>query len=220
LENFIKYITRNYEIIIKELLNHLSIIGIALPFAVIIGVSVGIIIAGKPKISKIIIYISGMFMTIPSPALFGIMIILLAPFNAGLGKPPAVIALIIYSLLPMIRNTVNAVNSLDHNIIEAAEGMGMKNYQILIKIRIPLALPLIMSGIRSSVVMGVGVATIGYYIAAGGLGYFIFAGLSRSRFEMILTGVILTAALGIFLNYFILKLEDIITPKGLKISGE
>ena len=118
MENFIKYITRNYEIIIKELLNHLSIIGIALPFAVIIGVSVGIIIAGKPKISKIIIYISGMFMTIPSPALFGIMIILLAPFNAGLGKPPAVIALIIYSLLPMIRNTVNAVNSLDHNIIE------------------------------------------------------------------------------------------------------
>jgi len=119
----------------------------------------------------------------------------------------------------MIRNTLVAIHTLDKKIIESAKGMGMTEFQILFKIKIPLSIPIIMSGIRNSVVMGVGVATIGYYIAAGGLGYFIFAGLSRGRYEMIITGVILLALLGIGLNYLMLKIEDLITPKGLKIRN-
>ncbi|WP_129407964.1 ABC transporter permease [Marinitoga lauensis] len=216
--SYIKYLSYNYEKIIKELLNHLQIIGTALPFAIIIGVGIGLLISKNRKISQIVLYIANILMTIPSPALFGIMVILLAPFHMSLGKPPAIIALVIYSLLPMIRNTLVAVKTLDKRMIESAKGMGMTEFQILFKIKIPLSLPIIMSGIRNSVVMGVGVATIGYYIAAGGLGYFIFAGLSRGRYEMIITGVILLAILGIGLNYLMLKIEEVITPRGLKIK--
>jgi osmoprotectant transport system permease protein len=217
--NYYEYLSYNYEKIIKELINHLRIIGTALPFAIIIGVGIGLLISKNKNLSKIILYIAGILMTIPSPALFGIMVIILAPFNMGLGRPPAIIALVIYSLLPMIRNTLVAIHTLDKKIIESAKGMGMTEFQILFKIKIPLSIPIIMSGIRNSVVMGVGVATIGYYIAAGGLGYFIFAGLSRGRYEMIITGVILLALLGIGLNYLMLKIEDLITPKGLKIRN-
>ncbi|KLO20994.1 choline ABC transporter permease [Marinitoga sp. 1197] len=216
--NYLNYLYINQEKIIKELINHIRIIGIALPFAVIIGIGIGFIISRNQKMSKIVLYIAGILMTIPSPALFGIMVILLAPFHMSLGRPPAIIALVIYSLLPMIRNTLVAIHTLDKGIIESARGMGMNERQILFKIKLPLSIPIIMSGIRNSVVMGVGVATIGYYIAAGGLGYFIFAGLSRGRYEMIITGVILLAILGVGLNYIMLKFEELITPKGLKVK--
>ncbi|WGS64721.1 ABC transporter permease [Marinitoga aeolica] len=218
--DYLEYLSYNYEKIIKELLNHLRIIGTALPFAILIGVGIGLLISKNKTLSKIVLYIAGILMTIPSPALFGIMVILLAPLHMGLGKTPAIIALIIYSLLPMIRNTLVAIHSLDKSIVESARGMGMTELQILFKIKIPLSIPIIMSGIRNSVVMGVGVATIGYYIAAGGLGYFIFAGLSRGRYDMIITGVILLAVLGIGLNYLMLKLEEIITPRGLKLKSK
>ncbi|SHE54488.1 osmoprotectant transport system permease protein [Marinitoga hydrogenitolerans DSM 16785] len=216
--SYLTYLSYNYEKIIKELINHIRIIGIALPFAVIIGIGIGFIVSRNQKMSKIVLYIAGILMTIPSPALFGIMVILLAPFHMGLGRPPAIIALVIYSLLPMIRNTLVAIHTLDKGIIESARGMGMNERQILFKIKLPLSIPIIMSGIRNSVVMGVGVATIGYYIAAGGLGYFIFVGLSRGRYEMIITGVILLAVLGVGLNYIMLKFEELITPKGLKVK--
>ena len=157
-------------------------------------------------------------MTIPSLALFGIMVALLAPLKAGIGIVPAVIAIIVYSMLPMIRNTLVAIKEVDPYTIEAARGMGMTSRQILFKIRLPLGVPIIMAGIRNAVVMGISVTTISYLIGAGGLGYFIFAGLSRSRLEMILLGAILVGALGITANFSLLKLEDVLTPKGVKIN--
>lgn len=215
-----EYMVNNASIIFQELLNHLKIIGLSLPFSIGIGVPIGIFISRHPKIANVIIYIASILMTIPSLALFGIMVVILSPFGAGLGVIPAVIALIIYSFLPIIRNTLVAVQSLDPQMIEAAKGMGMTESQILFKIRIPLSIPTIMSGVRNAVVMGVGVATLGYFVASGGLGYFIFAGLSRSRYEMVVTGVIIISILGILANYFLLKVEDWITPKGLKVNNE
>jgi osmoprotectant transport system permease protein len=157
-------------------------------------------------------------MTIPSLALFGIMVVLLAPFNAGIGIVPAIIAIILYSLLPMIRNTLVAIKTVNPAMIEAAKGMGMTSRQILFKVRLPLALPIIMAGVRNAAVMGVGVTTIAYLIGAGGLGYFIFGGLSRSRLSMILLGAILVSALGIAVNYGLLALENALTSEGLKIE--
>lgn len=215
-----EYMVNNASIIFQELLNHLKIIGLSLPFSIGIGVPIGIFISRRPKIANVIIYIASILMTIPSLALFGIMVVVLSPFGAGLGVIPAVIALIIYSFLPIIRNTLVAVQSLDPQMIEAAKGMGMTESQILFKIRLPLSIPTIMSGVRNAVVMGVGVATLGYFVASGGLGYFIFAGLSRSRYEMVVTGVIIISILGILANYFLLKVEDWITPKGLKVNNE
>jgi osmoprotectant transport system permease protein len=216
--NIWDYITTNWSSISAELLNHLKIIGLSLPFSIGIGVPIGVFISRNQKLANIIIYIASVLMTIPSLALFGIMVVALAPFNAGLGITPAVIALTIYSFLPIIRNTVVAARSLDPNTIESAKGMGMTDTQILLKIRLPLSIPIIMSGVRNAVVMGVGVATLGYFVAAGGLGYFIFAGLTRSRYEMVITGVLAVSILGILSNYGLMLFEDLITPKGLKIK--
>jgi len=158
-------------------------------------------------------------MTIPSLALFGIMVALLAPFKMGLGIVPAVSAITIYSLLPITRNTSLALNQVKPGIIEAARGIGMSKNQILWKIKIPLSIPVIMSGIRIAIVMGISVATYASLIAAGGLGYFIFAGIGRANFTMVSVGAILISALGIGMNYFLLKVEDWITPKGLKVKN-
>ena len=217
---FFEYIGKNWDQIITELLRHIQIIAIALPISIGIGVPIGIGISRKPKLAKGVIYIASVLMTIPSLALFGFMVLLLAPFNAGLGVPPAVIAVVVYSLLPLIRNTLVAVQEVDPAIVEAAKGMGMTGKQILFKIRIPLAVPIIMAGLRNAAVMGVAVTTIAYLIGARGLGYFIFSGLSRSRLNMVLLGAILVAALGIGTNYALIRVEDWVTPKGIKVSRE
>jgi len=217
---FFEYIGKNWEQIITELLRHIQIIAIALPISIGIGVPIGIGISRKPKLAKGVIYIASVLMTIPSLALFGFMVLLLAPFNAGIGVPPAVVAIVVYSLLPLIRNTLVAVQEVDPSIVEAAKGMGMTGKQILFKIRIPLAVPIIMAGLRNAAVMGVAVTTIAYLIGARGLGYFIFSGLSRSRLNMVLLGAILVAALGIGTNYALIKVEDWVTPKGIKVSRE
>jgi osmoprotectant transport system permease protein len=193
-------------------------VAIAIPLAIVIAVPIGIYISHHKKIANVVIYISSVLMTIPSLALFGIMVVLLAPFNAGIGIVPAIIAIILYSLLPMIRNTLVAIKTVNPAMIEAAKGMGMTSRQILFKVRLPLALPIIMAGVRNAAVMGVGVTTIAYLIGAGGLGYFIFGGLSRSRLSMILLGAILVSALGIAVNYGLLALENALTSEGLKIE--
>ncbi|WP_372590670.1 ABC transporter permease [Fervidobacterium pennivorans] len=216
--NFLEYLIKNNQLILRHLLQHLKIIGIAIPLAIAIAVPVGIYISHHKKIEAVVLYISSVLMTIPSLALFGIMVVLLAPFNAGIGIVPAVVAVIVYSLLPMIRNTLVAIRTVSPAIIEAAKGMGMTSSQILFKIRLPLALPIIMAGVRNAAVMGVGVTTVAYLIGAGGLGYFIFGGLSRSRLEMILLGAILVAALGVGVNYGLLAIENALTSEGLKIE--
>src|SRR6056297_3894207 len=215
---FFEYIFNNGERIFFELLRHLQIIGIALPIAIAIGVPIGIAISNHRKTANIVIYIASVLMTIPSLALFGFMVALLAPFNAGIGVPPAVIAVVVYSLLPLIRNTLVAIREVDPSTVEAATGMGMTKTQILFKIRLPLAVPIIMAGLRNAAVMGVSVTTIAYLIGARGLGYFIFSGLSRSRLIMVLVGAILVGALGIGTNYGLLKVEELLTPKGVKLS--
>ena len=215
---FFEYIFDNGDRIFFELLRHLQIIGIALPIAIAIGVPIGIAISNHKKTANVVIYLASVLMTIPSLALFGFMVALLAPFNAGIGVPPAVIAVVVYSLLPLIRNTLVAIREVDPATVEAATGMGMTKTQMLFKIRLPLAVPIIMAGLRNAAVMGVSVTTIAYLIGARGLGYFIFSGLSRSRLIMVLVGAILVGALGIGTNYGLLKLEELLTPRGVKLS--
>lgn len=205
-------------IILKELLRHLEIIAISIPVALIVSIPLGFYISPRPKLAKFVIYITSILMTIPSLALFGFMVILLAPFNLGLGMVPAIIAIALYSLLPITRNTYIGLNQVPQGMIEAAKGMGMSSKQILWKIKIPLSIPVIMAGIRNAIVLGVSVATFASLVAAGGLGFFIFAGIGRSNLKMVLVGAILVSALGIGVNYFLLTVEDWVTPKGLKIK--
>lgn len=204
--------------IIQEFVRHIQIIAISIPFALIISVPLGFYISPRPKLAQIVIYITSIMMTIPSLALFGLMVVLLAPFNLGLGIVPAVIAITLYSMLPITRNTYIAINQVSEGMIEAARGMGMTKQQILWRVKLPLSIPVIMAGVRNAIVLGVSVATFATLVAAGGLGYFIFSGIARSNLRMVLVGAILVSILGIGVNYFLMLLEIWITPKGLKLK--
>lgn len=212
------YLVKNNELILRQLIQHLKIIGIAIPIAIVIAVPIGIFISHHRKFARIVIYIASVLMTIPSLAMFGVMVVLLAPLQAGIGIVPAIIAIVVYSLLPMIRNTLVAIRTVDPAMIEAARGMGMSKRQLLFRVRLPLAMPVIMAGVRNAAVIGVSVTTVAYLIGAEGLGYFIFGGLSRSRFSMILLGAIIVSALGIAVNYGLIALENALTSEGLKIE--
>lgn len=193
--------------IIFETLQHCLILLYSLPFAVILGVGTGFAVADRPVARTVVLILSSAIMTVPGLALFGIMVVILSPLQMGIGVAPAVVAITLYSLLPVVRNTTTALNSVDPSVIMAARAMGMTGRQILFRIKAPLSLPTIMAGIRNAIVMGVGVAAFGFMVAAGGLGYFIFSGIARSNVQMVLTGAILISALGIGLNYLFLWLE-------------
>ncbi len=216
--SFMEFLGYYQGIILKELLRHLEIIAISIPISIIVSIPLGFYISPRPKLAKFVIYIASILMTIPSLALFGLMVILLAPFKLGLGMVPAIIAIALYSILPITRNTYIALTQVSQRMIEAAKGMGMTNKQILWKIKVPLSVPIIMAGIRNAIVLGVSVATFASLVAAGGLGYFIFAGIGRSNLRMVLVGAILVSILGISVNCFLLMVEDWVTPKGLKVK--
>ncbi len=216
--SFTEFLGYYQGIILKELLRHLEIIAISIPISIIVSIPLGFYISPRPKLANFVIYIASILMTIPSLALFGLMVILLAPFKLGLGMVPAIIAIALYSLLPITRNTYIALNQVSPRMIEAAKGMGMTSKQILWKIKIPLSIPIIMAGVRNAIVLGISVATFASLVAAGGLGYFIFAGIGRSNLRMVLVGAILVSILGIGVNCFLLMVEDWVTPKGLKVK--
>lgn len=214
---FIKY----YHVkLLVALWQHLLIVGISVPVSLVLSLPLGIWISSRPRIAQIVIYGAGVLMTIPSLALFGIMMTLFSSFNMGLGLLPAVLAIAIYSLLPITRNTYLALNGVSPEVIEAARGVGLSASQIMWKIKLPLAVPVIMAGVRLAVVMGVSVAVFASLVGAGGLGTFIFSGIARSNLMMVGAGAITVALLGILANWFFLLLEKALTPRGLNAEKE
>lgn len=199
-----------------EFLQHLKIIAISIPVALLVSAPLGFYISSRPKLARIVLTLASILMTIPSLALFGIMVVILAPLKLGLGIAPAVIAISVYSILPITRNIYTAINQVSPSIVEAATGLGMSRRQILSQIKIPLSVPVIMAGVRNAVVLGVSVATFASLVGAGGLGHFIFSGISRTNLKMVVTGALLVSLLGIIINYLFLTLEDVLTPEGLK----
>ncbi|RNL52121.1 ABC transporter permease/substrate-binding protein [Pedobacter jejuensis] len=181
--------------LLSQTVQHIGLTFISLLFAIAIGLPLGILIARRRKLSGIILGVAGVLQTVPSIALLGFMIPIL-----GIGAKPAIVALLIYALLPIIRNTYTGIIGIDKHIIEAAKAMGMSKSQILFKVEIPLAMPVLLAGIRTATVINVGVATLASYIAAGGLGEFIFGGISLNNTNMILAGAIPAALLAILLD--------------------
>ncbi len=193
-----------------QTLQHLGLTFISLFFAIAIGLPLGILIARKKSLAPSILGFAGVLQTVPSIALLGFMIPLL-----GIGVKPAIVALLIYALLPIIRNTYTGIIGIEPTITEAAKAMGMTKNQVLLKVQLPLAMPIIMAGIRTATVINVGVATLASYIAAGGLGEFIFGGISLNNTNMILAGAIPAALLAIILD-FLLSLIQKFDPRKLK----
>ena len=169
----IDFLTNNYIEILFKAVEHLYISAFSLFLGVIVAVPIGILITKSQLGAKIVMAVASVLQTIPSFALLAIMTII------GVGKKPAIIALFIYSLLPILRNTYLGIVNVDPNLIDAAKGMGMTEKQILFKIKIPMAMPVIMSGIRLSAVYVLAWATLASYIGAGGLGDYIFTGLQN-----------------------------------------
>jgi osmoprotectant transport system permease protein len=156
-------------------------------------------------------------MTIPSIALFGLMIPVLSLIGHGIGYVPAVVAVLLYSQLPIIRNTYTAISNVDPALREAARGMGMSTLERLRQVEVPLAVPVIMAGVRVAVVMNIGITAIATYIGAGGLGAFISRGITQTDPRQLVTGALAVSVLAIVADYALLALTRWLTPPGIRV---
>lgn len=192
--------------IVQHTLEHLFLVGIAIGIAILIGIPLGILITRKTYLRQPIIGIANILQTIPSLALFGLLIPV--PIIGGIGAVPAIVALTVYSLLPIIRNTYTGITGVDPAIREAGRGMGMTDRQLLLQVEIPLALGVILAGVRVATVIAIGIATIAAAIGAGGLGVFIFRGISVVNDQLILAGAVPAAAIALLADFAIGWLEN------------
>lgn len=200
-------------------LEHLWIIFVAIIIAIILGVVLGIYITGKGKehIADTALYLAEIMMTVPSLALFGLLMLLLGSMGLKtFGFLPAVNALIVYGQLPILRNTYIAIRGVDPAMIEAGKGMGMTERQLLFKVKLPLAVPVIMAGLRNAIVLIIGIAAIAALIGAGGLGAPIFRGLRNARMDLIILGGVSVSVLALLVDAFMSRVERWVTPKGLR----
>lgn len=207
------YLVENSGMLLNKTLEHLYISIMALILAMIVAIPLGILLSKKEKLSKVSLTIAGILQTIPTLAILALMIPLF-----GVGKVTAIIALFIYVLLPILNNTIVGVQNIDCNIVEAGRSMGMTNFQLMKDIELPLALPMVLSGIRLSSVYVISWAALASYVGAGGLGDLIFNGLALYEPEMIIVGTILVTLLALIVDLILAQIEKWIIPKGLKIS--
>jgi osmoprotectant transport system permease protein len=184
---------------------HLSLVVISMAIAIALALPLGMFIVHRPALRNIALGIASVFQTIPSLALFGFLIPI--PFIGGIGRRTAIVALVLYALLPILRNTYVGLAGIDPAVLQAAEAMGMTNAQILWRVRLPLALPVILAGIRTATVITIGVATIAAAIGAGGLGTFIFRGVAMVSDAVILAGAIPAALLAILADVLLAQIE-------------
>jgi osmoprotectant transport system permease protein len=213
------FILHNLPAIGERTAEHVSIVAVAVGFAIFTGVPIGIAITQNQRAATSILYLGSMVMTIPSIALFGLLIPILSKIGQGIGYLPAVIAASLYAQLPIVRNTYTAIRNGDPALRSAAMGMGMSTPQRLLRVEIPIALPVIIAGIRIAVVFNIGVTAIAAYIGAGGLGTFISRGISQSDIRQLITGALALALLSIVADLSLLWLQRRLTPAGIRQRG-
>ncbi len=201
--NFFEFVIEQRFYLWEKVIEHLWLTGIATSSAILIGVPLGILITRHPVWRGTVLGVAGVMQTIPSVAMLALLMIPL-----GLGQPPAIGALILYALLPIIVNTLTGLAGVDPNILEAADGLGFTRNQKLWIVELPLASPVIIAGIRTSAVITVGIATLSALIGAGGLGDFIFRGLSTMNYNSIMLGVIAASSKALLLGGLIGWLEQ------------
>lgn len=196
--------------IVHETGRHVVLVGVSTLLAVAAGVPLGILAVRRQTLRRIVLGAANVVQTIPSLALFGFLIPL--PFLGGIGTRPALVALTLYGLLPVVRNTVAGIEGVDPAVREAGRGMGMTDRELLVRVELPLAASVILAGVRTATVIGVGLATIAAAIGAGGLGVFIFRGLAMVDHETILAGALPAAALALTLDTALGAVERRLVP--------
>jgi osmoprotectant transport system permease protein len=201
--------------VIRLLWEHIYMSLISLGLGVIVAVPLGIFLSQVPKVANVVISIVSVLQTIPTLALLALMI----PF-LGVGKVPAIFALFIYSLLPILRNTYLGMSNVNPDLLDAAKGMGLKRMQIIRQVQLPLAVPVIMAGIRLSTVYVIAWTTLASYIGGGGLGDMIFNGLNLFRPDLILGGTIPVTILAVIVDLVMARIEDWVTPTTSSKKGD
>ena len=212
LTEFWQTVDSRSDLIWDSFVQHMYLSFVALFIGLLIALPLGILVARYQRLAEPIIGVTAVFQTIPSLALFGFLVPLI-----GIGSNTALIALTIYALLPIVRNTYTGITGIDSSIIEAGTGMGMTKGDILWRIQLPLALPFIMAGIRTATVLTVGIATLGTFVGAGGLGDVIYRGLQSYNNSLVLAGALPVAFIALFFDFTLKWVEKRSTPKGMKL---
>ncbi|PKD99357.1 ABC transporter permease [Macrococcoides caseolyticum] len=207
------FLQENQTELLEKTWEHISISLLSLLAAIIVAVPLGIVLTKSDKLAKIVLSITSVLQTVPSLAILAMMI----PFF-GIGTVPAVIALFLYVLLPILNNTYLGIQSVNKDAREAGRAMGMTQNQLLRMVELPLAVPVIMSGIRLSAVYAISWATLASYIGAGGLGDFIFNGLNLYQPKLIIAGAVVVTLLALVTDFVLAYIEKITTPRGLVVS--
>ncbi|MEW6206752.1 MAG: glycine betaine ABC transporter substrate-binding protein [Acidobacteriota bacterium] len=214
--NFLNFLIKNRGDVAQLTLEHLFLVAVSILAAAAVGIPVGILLTRRPALSKPVLAATNILQTVPSLALFGFLIPLLGSY--GIGRVPATIALFLYSLLPIIRNTFTGIQGVDAGVREAARGMGMTDSQMLAQVELPLAASVIIAGLRVATVISVGTATIAAAIGAGGLGTYIFRGLRMSDNTLILAGAIPAAVMALAADFFLGLIERQLAPGRAKAA--
>ena len=199
--------------LLSKAVEHFYISMFALLLAIVVAVPLGILLSKTQRTANVVLTVAGVLQTIPTLAVLAIMIPIF-----GVGKTPAIVALFIYVLLPILNNTVLGVKNIDKNVIQAGQSMGMTKFQLMKDVEMPLALPLIISGIRLSSVYVISWATLASYVGAGGLGDLVFNGLNLYQPPMIISAAIVVTLLALDVDFILSLVEKWVVPKGLKVS--
>jgi osmoprotectant transport system permease protein len=209
--NLWQFLVQNHAEVLELTGEHLWLVGVSTILAVLIGIPLGILITRHPALNKPILGGANIIQTIPSLALFGFL--LPAPWIGERADRLAILALTLYALLPLIRNTYTGIKGVDHSVVEAARGMGMTDGQLLWQVELPLALGVIIAGVRVAAVISIGLATIAAAIGAGGLGEYIFRGLAMVNNSVILAGAIPAAIMALLADVSLGWLEKRLSPR-------
>lgn len=210
------YVQDNISYILEGALAHVRLVLIVIAFATVVAVLLGVFVAQRPVLRVVALSVTGIFLTIPSLALFAVFIPIV-----GIGNPPAILAMFLYALLPILRNTVTGLDAVPPAVVESAKGMGLNGLQQLLKVRLPLAWPLMMTGIRISTLLTVGIAAIAPLVGGDGLGTYIRDGLTRlglpNADNSVWTGVVFTILVGLVLDIVLALFQRFTTPRGLRV---
>ncbi len=212
--NFIEFLGANMSELSILISTHITLTITAVCIAILAGVPLGVLIASQKGLDRPVLGFTNIMQAIPSLAALGLLVPLI-----GIGAPPAILMVVLYSLLPIVRNTYTGIKGVNPQMIEAAHGIGMTKMQVLLKIKFPVALPVIMSGVRISSVTAVGLMTIASYIGAGGLGNFIISGIQMNNVYMMLSAAIPACILALSMDFFMNKVEKAVTPISMSMKA-